>query len=206
MNAGAMRAEVGASLAPEDLARADMYALLSNLFYAPPSRELLALVAESEPELGGEGAGPFASAWRSFKAAAKGADPERVREEFETLFYGVGRPKVMVFGSYYLAGFMMEKPLAALRDDLAALGFSRKLTAGEPEDHIAALCDVMRMLILSGAELETQKRFFFTHLKSWYPKLADSLARTEEADFFKHVGRLAAAFFDIEVASFDIAD
>ncbi|GIX26695.1 MAG: hypothetical protein KatS3mg123_0576 [Burkholderiales bacterium] len=206
MSGSAMTVHAPAPVAPEDLARADMYALISNLFYAPPSDELLRLVAQSDAGPGGEGASPFASAWRDLKAAAAAADPARVREEFETLFYGVGRPKVMVFGSYYLAGFMMEKPLAALRDDLAVLGFSRKLTAGEPEDHIAALCDVMRILILSGAGLETQKRFFSTHVQSWYPRLAESLARTEEADFFRHVARFAAAFFDVEVASFDIAD
>jgi TorA maturation chaperone TorD len=205
MSGGALPVRAPVPVAPEDLARADMYALISNLFYAPPTEELLRLVAQSDtgPR---EGTSPFASAWRDFKAAAAAADPARVREEFETLFYGVGRPKVMVFGSYYLAGFMMEKPLAALRDDLAALGFARKLTAGEPEDHIAALCDVMRMLILSGAILETQKGFFSAHMKPWYPRLADSLARIAEADFFKRVGRLAAAFFDVEAASFDIAD
>ncbi len=206
MSGGAMPVHVPPPVAPEDLARADMYALISNLFYAPPSDELLRLVAQSDVGQAGGGASPFASAWGELKMAAATANPAQVREEFETLFYGVGRPKVMVFGSYYLAGFMMEKPLAALRDDLAALGFARKLTAGEPEDHIAALCDVMRLLVLSGAGLETQKRFFSAHLKSWYPRLAESLARTEEADFFKHVGRLAAAFFDVEAASFDIAD
>lgn len=205
MSGGAWPVHAPAPVAPEDLARADMYALISNLFYAPPTQALLQLVAQADtgPQ---EETSPFASAWRELKAAAAAADAARVREEFETLFYGVGRPKVMVFGSYYLAGFMMEKPLAALRDDLAALGFARKLTAGEPEDHIAALCDVMRMLILSGAGLEIQKRFFSAHLKPWYPRLADNLARAEEADFFRRVGRLTATFFDVEVASFDIAD
>jgi TorA maturation chaperone TorD len=101
---------------------------------------------------------------------------------------------------------MNERPLAELRDDLARLGFTRAGQAAEPEDHIAALCDVMRLLILGGADLATQQDFFARHLAPWYRKFAGALGSTEGADFYKTVGSFAEAFFDVESASFEIGN
>ena len=108
-------------VAQEDLARADMYALIARLLYAP-DEQLLRAIATAE-EIIAETA-PLKEAWHALAAAAEACDPEAVKEEYEKLFIGVGRPEVMLYGSYYLAGFMMEKPLAVLRDDLAKMGFA----------------------------------------------------------------------------------
>jgi TorA maturation chaperone TorD len=192
-------------LSAEDLARADVYALLSSLFYAPPTARVLEVLRSGAA---GETAGAesaFAAAWRELRAAA-GRSPEALRDEFDGLFWGVARPRVMVYGSYYLTGFMNERPLAELRDDLARLGFARAGQAAEPEDHIAALCDVMRLLILGGADLATQQDFFARHLAPWYRKFTGALGSTEGADFYKAVGSFAEAFFDVESASFEIGN
>lgn len=192
-----------ADVSAEDLGRADVYALLSRLFYAPPDDAVLKLLREvGQAEDAGSA---FAAASRELRAAAAGGS-ETLREEFDRLFWGVSRPLVMVYGSYYLTGFMNERPLAELRDDLARLGFARSRHAAEPEDHIAALCDVMRMLILGGADLATQQDFFARHLAPWYRRFADALGSAEGADFYRTVGSFAVAFFDVESASFEIGN
>jgi TorA maturation chaperone TorD len=151
----------------EETARADLYGLLSTLFYAPPSQALLDTIGSANAQ----GDGVLEQAWADLVAACKGAGEEAVRDEYEQLFIGVGKPEVMLYGSWYLSGFLMEKPLAALRGDLNLLGLERPETVMESEDHIAALCEVMRYLIASDdiaqANLATQKRFFAAHLQPW---------------------------------------
>lgn len=193
-------------LSPEDLARADVYALISSLMYAPPTSQVLEFLRSGEVGVPEDGESGFAAAWKALRRAAAQRSDEDLREEFDALFWGVGRPRVMVYGSYYLTGFMNERPLAELRDDLARLGYRRETRAAEPEDHIAALCDVMRLLIVSGADLGSQQEFFGKHLRPWYRKLANALASTEGADFYKTVGSFAVAFFDVESASFEIGN
>jgi TorA maturation chaperone TorD len=117
---------------------------------------------------------------------------------------GTGRPEIFLYGSYYLAGFLMEEPLADLRDDLAALGLARHLGVGEPEDHIAALAEVMRHLIVGGAALGRQHAFYARHLEPWVARLADVL-EAAPAVFYPGAGRFARAFFDIESAAFAMA-
>jgi TorA maturation chaperone TorD len=63
---------------------------------------------------------------------------EAVEEEYTRLFLTIGRPEVMLFGSFYIAGFLMEEPVVELRDDLAELGLGRRMGIMESEDHIAA--------------------------------------------------------------------
>ncbi|HXZ95704.1 MAG TPA: molecular chaperone TorD family protein [Burkholderiales bacterium] len=192
----------------EDLARADLYALIARLLYSPDRQLLRAIAAAGE--IGAETAdAPLARAWRALAAAAEACDAETVNEEYENVFIGVGRPEVMLFGSYYLAGFMMEKPLALLRDDLAQMGLARSESVREPEDHLAALCDVMRHLILADenrdtAGLEQQKRFFTRHIQTWYQPFCDAVLESKSANFYKHVARLIRVFFRIETESFEM--
>lgn len=193
-------------IAQEDLARADLYALVSGLFYAPPSAELLRMVAAAQPGLAAAGDTAFARAWDGLRAAAGAADPARVAAEYDALFYGVGRPLVMLYGAYYLTGYLHGKSLADLRVDLARLGFGRKESAAEPEDHVAGLADVMRLLIAGGSDVATQTEFFSRHLKPWYTRLAQALEQAQEADFYRHAGRFMQAFFDVETASFEIGN
>lgn len=188
----------------EDAARAEHYALLARLFFAAPDAPLLAaLVAAGE--VFGVGDSPFGVAWAELADAARRADPRSVHDEYEALFQGIGRPEVMLYGSFYLAGFLMEEPLADLRDDLAELGLARRGGVTETEDHVAALAEVMRHLVVTGADaagLARQQAFFARHLQPWYARLADALAASPRASFYARVGALARAFFDVESEAF----
>ena len=188
----------------EDRARADHYALLARLFFSPPDSALLAGLVQTAKLLG-NGESPFAQAWAVLGETAAKSDAAAVNAEYETLFYGIGRPEVMLYGSYYLAGFLMEEPLAHLRDDLANLGLARRGGVAETEDHIAALAEVMRHLVLTGpdeAGLARQRHFFGRHLQPWYPRLADALLSAPHAAFYARVAVLMKVFFDIESEAF----
>lgn len=189
---------------PEDLARADMYALIAALFYGPPSADLLAAIA-SAPTLAGEGEAALPPAWAELKEAAAGADPGRLREEFDDAFISIGEAPVLLYGSHYLTGYLHEKPLADLRAALARLGLGRKEEVHEPEDHISAVCDVMRHLILDGEEGSgAQRDFFARFIQPWYGKLGDRLEAAPGLTFYRSAGRLMRAFLDVETAAFDI--
>ena len=123
---GSMQApdDLEAEWAEEDRARADHYALIAQIFYAPPDSLLLAALATTGTSLGA-GEGPLAEAWRGVAAAAGELDAEAVQDEYERLFAGIGKPEVMLYGSFYLAGFLNEEPLAELRTSLAELGLAR---------------------------------------------------------------------------------
>ena len=122
----------------EETARAELYGLLSALYYAPPAPELLASLRAAVTEAPASG-GFLEEPWRELVAAARSMSDAAVADEFNTLFAGVGKPEVYVFGSHYLSGFLNEKPLAQLRHDLAELGLSRDEAMPETEDHIAFL-------------------------------------------------------------------
>ena len=200
----------------EETARADLYGVLAMLFSAPPSQSTLAAIAASDAA----GDAVLEVAWIDLVDACKEADQETVREEYEQLFIGVGKPEVMLYGSYYLAGFLMEKPLALLRTDLAALGIERAQTVVESEDHIASLCEVMRYLIAAesapgGAgtaigshvdrhSLAAQRQFFATHMQSWLGDMCDAIRAHPQAVFHAAVAALAARFFEVEMQAFDM--
>ncbi len=189
----------------EETARADLYGLLATLFYAPPSQALLDTIAGARSE----GEGLLEQAWAALVAACKSAREEDVRMEYDQLFIGVGKPEIMLFGSYYMAGFLMEKPLVELRHDLARLGLERSNAMAESEDHIAALCEVMRYLIASddvlNANLASQQAFFAAHMQTWVMQFCEALAANASAKFYRPVALLAKAFFEVERQAFDMA-
>ena len=188
----------------EETARADLYGLLATLFYAPPSAGLLATLASAQTE----GVGVLGATWAGLVQAARVADEEAVREEYEYLFIGVGKPEVMLYGSYYLSGFLMEKPLAALRTDLAQMGLQRAEAVMESEDHIASLSEVMRYLIASDdvlqANVATQKKFFGTHMQAWVLNLCEAIEAHPKANFYGSVAHLSRVFFEVEMQAFDM--
>jgi TorA maturation chaperone TorD len=189
----------------EETARADLYGVLASLFYAPPTQHMLETMATAP----NDGDGVLRQAWGEVSAACASASEEQVRDEYDLLFIGVGKPEVILYGSYYLSGFMMEKPLAALRTDLARLGLERDQHVTESEDHIATLCEVMRYLIASDdmthANIATQKQFFGQHLQPWVLQLCDAIEAHPQAVFYAPVARLARAFFEVEMQAFDMA-
>ena len=194
----------------EDQARAEIYALLSNLFYCPPPQYLLQAIATSQTMCNDDVDSGFCRAWRALQQAAASADVEAVKDEFNAAFIATGRQPVMLYGSFYLAGFLHEKPLAQLRDELAEMSLARHGDSHESEDHISALCDVMRFLIVGDhdtppAALDAQRGFFLRHINSWSAQLCDAVTGASETRFYKHVAQFAREFFNLENEAFDIA-
>ena len=189
---------------PEDQARADYYALLASLFYRAPDARLLQAIAIAEPPVG-----VLSSAWQRLADASNVVPEDALAEEYDAVFIGMGKPPVMVYGSFYMAGFMMEKPLAALRQNLAELGFVRAQNVREPEDHLAAICDVMRAMIQGDIDtkpqsLATQKAFFLTHVKPWVFDCTNAISAYHQSNFYKHVAAFAAAFFAVELEALEM--
>lgn len=188
----------------EEAARAELYGLLSMLFYQAPTPDLLAAIAAAPAD----GEGELPAAWRALQAACASTDAPAVRDEYDTLFVSTGKPEVFLYGSYYMSGFLMEKPLALLRAELVRLGLERSEDMPESEDHIAALCDVMRVLIMSDdglhAGIATQKNFFGGQMQPWVQQLCDAIVAHPAAGFYRHVAGVAAAFFAVEMQAFDM--
>jgi len=199
----ALKNATNEALDPQEEARAGCYALLARLFYAAPDAGLLQALAHAMPLDAHAADAALPAAWDALRGAAAEADPGSVHAEYDDTFIGVDQPEVLLYGSYYLAGFLNERPLVELRSDLAALGFTRAEDASEPEDHIAALADVMRRLILDGEDVPggsaaAQCHFFVRHIATWYGRLCDGIEADANVDFYRGVAVFARAFLDME--------
>lgn len=191
----------------EEIARAEVYGLLAQLYQAPPAPELLAnlrVAATEAPVAGAFLEEPF----RQLVGAARACSDDAVADEFEALFGGVGKPEVWAYGSHYLSGFLNDKPLVRLRSDLAALGLGRDESRAETEDHIAYLCEVMRYLIAGDdvANLTQQQRFFAAHLQPWVERLCEAIAAQPRAEFYRAVALFTQAFMNVEAQGFDLVE
>jgi TorA maturation chaperone TorD len=191
----------------EETARAEVYGLLAALYYAPPTPELMAQLRVAVTEAPAAG-GFLEEPWREVVAAARNLDDAAITAEYNALFGGVGKPEIYLFGSHYLSGFLNEKPLAALRTDLAALGLGRDDTMSETEDHVAYLCEVMRYLIAGDdvevANLTQQQKFFTTHLQPWVMRMCDDIAAHPKARFYATLAAFTRAFVGVEAQGFDM--
>ncbi|WP_334187948.1 TorD/DmsD family molecular chaperone [Noviherbaspirillum sp.] len=198
-------------LSAEDQARADLYALVATLLLRPPDATLLSALACADSLASLQEDNPLDLAWEELILAARLMETDAVRDEFDALFISPGMPLVNPYGSLYLAGFMMEKPLAALRAELAALGLGRAPGAGESEDHLGALCEAMHVLItgpqgVARRTVQEQKGFFIRHIAPWYGRCLEDIRSAESANFYRHVADFAQAFFDVEVLAFEMED
>jgi TorA maturation chaperone TorD len=191
----------------EDLARADLYGLMSELFLAPASDDLFNRLAAS-PAPQEEDTNDLERAWRSLLQAAQSRNPQEVVAEYNELFVAVGKPLVALHASVFITGAMNQRPLVAIREDLARLGLEASPEGGDTEDHIAALCEVMRYLIASpealGSTLPEQQQFFASHLQPWVGQLCDAIRAQPKSHFYAAVADLAQAFFTVEQQGFDI--
>ncbi len=176
--------------------RAGAYGLLAALLRSPPEQALLDHVAElaAVEQTNDE----LSLAMSMLGLAARDSAPETIDAEYHALFIGLGRGELVPFASWYLTGFLMEKPLSVLRDDLAMLGFERHSDTREPEDHVAALSEVMAMLISDGQDLSRQMYFFGAHLAPWVERLFTDLSTAKNAVFYRAVGRFGNAFIEFE--------
>jgi TorA maturation chaperone TorD len=182
-----------------DSARSQEYALFATLLARAPDRALLKRIAKLRGD-----ATPLGVAHAALAQAADDASPERVEREFFDLFIGIGRGELLPYGSYYLTGFLNERPLARLRDDLRALGIERAECQREPEDHAAILCEVMAGLAGGSfaAAAAAQQQIFEKHLAPWIGRFFADLERAKAAGFYQQVGAAGRLFIDIEVEAF----
>lgn len=184
------------ALLETDELRADIYALLATLLRQPPQTDLLTWLQELQPDQDQDT--PMARAWSTLALAAKHSQFSQLEDEYNALFIGVGRGELMPFGCWYLTGSLMEKPLVLLREDLEILGFERQENVKEPEDHIAAQCEVMSMLITGGRGYDVQYQFWQKHIQNWASKFFTDLQSAKTAVFYTAVGLLGHAFMQQE--------
>ena len=192
---GSMAAQV--QISEEDQLRAGWYALLAQLLSREPSNQLLQMLRGLEGDESELGKGI-----RALAAAARGTTVESARQEYFDLFVGLGQGELLPYASYYLTGFLNEKPLARLRGDMARLHIARADDVTEPEDHIAALCEMM-----SGqpTELAEQRQFFDTHIGCWAPRFFEDLQGAQSAVLYMPVGTIGRLFMAIEAQAFEMA-
>jgi TorA maturation chaperone TorD len=180
-------------------ARAQEYALLAALLIRAPDSALLQKLATLRGD-----ASPLGVAHAALGQAASEANVARVEREYFDLFIGLGRGELLPYGSYYLTGFLHERPLARLRADLAPLGIERVEGNCEPEDHAATLCEIMAGLVsgrLPGPP-GTDQQIFEKHLAPWIGRFFADLERAEAADFYRRIGTLGRVFMDVETEAF----
>jgi TorA maturation chaperone TorD len=182
-----------------DLARAQEYALLAALLARAPDAGMLKRLTglRGDPS-------PLGLAHIALADAAGEAEVEKVEREFFNLFIGIGRGELLPYGSYYLTGFLQERPLARLRDDLSALGIARSEGVVEPEDHAAILCEIMSGIISGafGAPAGSDQQIFEKHLAPWLGRLFADMEQAESADFYRRVGAVGRQFVEIEAQAF----
>lgn len=183
----------------EDQIRANTYRLLGTLLARPPTQEVIDLLKQievDEKELDSA----MAAAWKTLSLAAHRGSVEQLDDEYHALFIGVGRGEVVPYSSWYLTGFMMERPLAQLRQDLKKFGLERVENVKEPEDHVGALCETMSLLIGSPKAVtpHMQRSFFDDHLALWIGKFFEDLQTADAANFYSAVGALGEQFLEVE--------
>ncbi len=192
-------------LAPEDAARANFYGLLARLFYAPPDRALLAALAGADEIAGQEGGSGLALAWRELKEGAATLDEDAARGEFDALYIGTGKAEVSPYAGAYVKRARADQQLVALRQYLAQQGLARQPGVNEPEDHVAALCDVMRHLIAEQhAALDSQSKFFATFVWPSAAAFCDATEKAERAAFYRLAARFARSFLEVEHALLEL--
>jgi TorA maturation chaperone TorD len=194
----------------EELQRAELYGLLARLWFAPPDAALFEQFAVAVTEAPQRGA--FLEApWQDLVAAMRTTGEQAASDEYEALFIGIGKPDILLYGSHHLAGALNERPLVALRTDLAELGLARDAASGETEDHASFLFEVMRYLIagddVAVCNLERQRRFFRTHVQPW---VADSLCAAvlqhPRARLYAALAAFTRAFLQVETQGFDMIE
>jgi len=188
----------------EDLLRAQVYALLGQLLVRPPDQALLDLASNLEGD-----DTPLGSALSELAAAARETSVEEAESEYNELFIGITRGELIPYGSYYLTGFLHERPLADLRSAMEKLGIARAEGVVDPEDHIASLCEMMRGMMTGvfgkPVPLAEQHAFFDAHIATWAPKFFEDLEHAKTAKLYASVGRIGRHFMAIEAEAFELA-
>ena len=200
--------EVGELGLPEDLARADLYGLIARLFHLPPDQALLDQIAASADQQDASDEAPLAKAWMDLVEVAKNNPAKAWHDEFDLNFISVGKPNVVLNGSFYMAGHLNERPLVNIRRALEEFGLEASEEVTETEDHISALCEVMRYLIAGDdvevSNLTNQRVFFNEHIRPWYDDLCNAIEDIPEMHLYRPIAVLTRDFLAIEGQSFDM--
>ena len=200
--------EVGDVGLPEDLARADLYGLIARLFHLAPDQALLDQVAATADQQDATDTAPLARAWMDVIEVAKNNPAKAWQDEFDLNFISVGKPNVVLNGSFYMAGHLNEKPLVNIRKALEEFGLEAAEEITETEDHLSALCEVMRYLIAGDdvgvSNLTNQRVFFNAHIRPWYDDLCDAIEGIPEMHLYHPVAVLTREFLAIEGQGFDM--
>jgi TorA maturation chaperone TorD len=186
-----------------DLGRAREYAMLAALLLRAPDAGLLGRLGELRGD-----ATPLGFAHIELAAAARDADLQTIEREFFEVFIGIGRGELLPYGSYYLTGFLHERPLARLREDMAGIGVDRAENVVEPEDHAGILCEIMSGLV-SGqlpAPTGSDRTIFEKHMAPWIGRFFADLERAQASDFYRRVGTVGRLFIEIETQAFALSD
>lgn len=193
----------------DELARAELYGLLARLWLGPPDADLLqkfSVAVTQPPEPGGLLEGP----WLDLVGALRATNVEEAAAEHADLFLAIGKPEIFTYGSYYLTGFLNERPLATLREDLAVLGLTRAPESAETEDHVSYVLEVMRYLIAGDdvevCNLEQQRRFFRAHVQTWVPRLCETVRAHPRARTWAAIAGFTEAFIAVETQGFDMLE
>lgn len=192
----------GPAIDPIDTARCEQYRFVARMLAAPPDAELLEQLAA----LGGDDSA-MGQAFDALARAAMQADAATVAREYFELFVGVGRGELLPYASFYITGFLNERPLANLRGDLARLGVARAVNRHEPEDHIALLFEVMADMASGeiAADTQAQAAFFARHIAPWAAQFFDDLAIAPSANFYRPLAEIGRLLTDIESRAFSLA-
>jgi TorA maturation chaperone TorD len=194
----------------EELQRAELYGLLARLWFAPPDAALFEQFAVAVTEAPQRGAF-LETPWQDLVAAMRVGGEQAASDEYEALFIGIGKPDILLYGSHHLAGALNERPLVALRTDLAELGLTRDSAGGETEDHVSFLFEVMRYLIagddVAVCNLERQRRFFRSHVQPWVAgSLCDAVEQHPRARLYASLAAFTRAFVQVETQGFDMIE
>ncbi len=185
----------------EDALRAQLYTLLARFLARPPQADALKAAAAMSGD-----ATDLGQAIHGFARIAAKSSPDGIAQEYHDLFIGTGRAELLPYASYYLTGFLHEKPLAKLRSDMARLGIERRETVSEPEDHIAAIMEMMSGLITGAfgqaASLDDQRAFYDTHLGSWGSHFFTDLEAAKSSVLYAVIGTVGRTFLEIEKVAF----
>lgn len=186
-----------------DQLRAAEYGLLSLLLGKAPTADTLSKIAMLKGD-----ASDLGIAHIELATAATEFDERAVAKEFFDLFIGLGRGELLPYASYYLTGFLHERPLARVREDFDVLGIERAGPAREPEDHIAILLEVMAGLARGDFETDfvAQARFFERHLKPWAARMFADLEISQSVKFYRAVGRVGRVFMELESEAFTLSE
>lgn len=203
MTAGSAESKPGPG--DEDRARAGVYALLARLFYAPPDADLLRAIVGTDQLLAGDATTPLALAWRDLKRTCAGLNEVAAREEYDSVFVGTGKAEVTLYLGAYAPRSGTGAFLVGLKECLASHGLAKREAAQEPEDHVAAVFEVMRHFISEeGASLDEQRAFFREYVWNGATALCKAITESPEARLYKDVARFARCFLELDRAAFEI--